>query len=150
MLPHESDADDVFQETGLVLWAKWDLYDKKRCFGTWACGIAKLQALKFVRENRARRVTLNESVLEEVAEAVHKEIQTKDALVGRSDAINKCLKLLDESNRRVIEDRYRHSLSTNTIAERRGMPVQTVYSALSRARRRLADCVRRRLAANEP
>jgi RNA polymerase sigma-70 factor (ECF subfamily) len=149
MLPHESDADDVLQETGLVLWAKWDAYDKERNFGSWAFGIAKLQALKFVRENQSRRVTLTESVLEEVAESFHKQIRSKDALLGRRDAINKCLENLDQASRRIIEDRYRRNLSTKTIAERRGVAVQTVYSALTRVRSRLADCVQRRLAATE-
>src|SRR4051812_7359070 len=50
------DADDVFQQTGLVLWRKYDQFDPSRSFVAWACGVARLEAANFLRaRSRERR-----------------------------------------------------------------------------------------------
>ncbi len=54
LLPAPNAADDVLQETSLVLWRKWEQFDTDREFLPWACGIARLQVLRFVRENRCK------------------------------------------------------------------------------------------------
>src|SRR5689334_3693597 len=35
-----NDADDLFQQTALIMWKKFDGYDRGRSFFSWACGIA--------------------------------------------------------------------------------------------------------------
>ena len=41
MLPNRHDAEDVFQQTSLILWQKWDQFDPEQDFLSWACGIAR-------------------------------------------------------------------------------------------------------------
>ena len=43
------DADDLFQQTSLVLWDKFDLFDPSRSFVGWACGVARYEVLNFLR-----------------------------------------------------------------------------------------------------
>ena len=45
MLPNRSEAEEVFQQTSLILWKKWHEYDPQRNFLNWACGVARLAAL---------------------------------------------------------------------------------------------------------
>lgn len=149
LLPHEEDADDVLQETSLALWSKWHAYDKQRSFTSWAFGVARLQTLKYRRQQRAGRLTLNESALEAVADAAYKRLVNAESLVGRRDAIEACVQSLDTPGQEMIRDRYSRGLSVKVIAENREMPLQTVYSALAKLRQRLSECVQRRLAAAE-
>ncbi len=40
LLPNRSEADEVMQETSLVLWRQFDQFDPQRDFVRWACGVA--------------------------------------------------------------------------------------------------------------
>ena len=47
------DADDLFQQTSLVLWDKFDQFDASRSFVCWACGVARYEVLNFLRREAA-------------------------------------------------------------------------------------------------
>jgi len=150
LLPAPNAADDVLQETGLVLWRKWDQFDRSREFLPWACGIARLQVLRFVREHRAKRQFLDEKVMNELADVAEEKIQHMTRVETRIESLKKCIEELDEPNRRLVEDRYFKSISTKQIAEQSGKPAVTIYKILARARVQLMNCMKRRLAALEP
>ena len=77
LVPNGVDADDVMQETSLVLWRKWEEFDREREFIRWACGIAFNEVLKLRRRVATRRYFFNEALLEQLsAEAI-----------GQSDAL---------------------------------------------------------------
>ena len=40
VLPNRTDAEEVFQQTSLVLWQKWRELGPSRDFVRWACGMA--------------------------------------------------------------------------------------------------------------
>ena len=149
LLPAASDADDVLQETSLVLWRKWDQFDRDREFLPWACGIARLQVLRFVREHRSERLHLNELVLAEIAEFAEKKLLSMARVETRLEMLNACVQELDENLRNVIEDRYLRSLATKSIAKNSGKPLVTIYKTLARARVQLMNCVNRKIAAAE-
>jgi len=138
------------QETGLVLWRKWDQFDRSREFLPWACGIARLQVLRFVREHRAKGQFLDEKVMNELADVAEEKIQHMTRVETRIESLKKCIEELDEPNRRLVEDRYFKSISTKQIAEQSGKPAVTIYKILARARVQLMNCMKRRLAALEP
>src|ERR1700722_10832150 len=72
LLPNRADAEDVFQQTSLILWKKWQQFDPTRDFVTWACGIAHFEVRNFLRKQQDKpgiaRVYLSEDVLEEVSQ----------------------------------------------------------------------------------
>jgi len=69
LLPNRDDAEEVFQQTSLALWKKWQEFDPKRDFVRWACGMAHLEVCSFMRKHSGRpRVDLCEDVLLEVAQ----------------------------------------------------------------------------------
>ncbi len=43
------DAEDLYQQTSLILWKKYDQYLPTKSFGAWACGVARFEAAKFLR-----------------------------------------------------------------------------------------------------
>jgi len=146
LLPAASDADDVLQETSLVLWRKWDQFDREREFISWACGIARLQVFKFVRENKSKRNHLNEIVLGEIADIAEREVQNLARVETRLEALKKCVQSLDENERALIRHKYENAWTTRRIAEESKRPLVTIYKNLARARVKLSDCVNRKLA----
>src|SRR5262249_58583594 len=49
LVPDLTHADDLYQQTALVLWAKFDEFDRARSFFAWACGVARFEAANYVR-----------------------------------------------------------------------------------------------------
>ena len=56
------DADDLFQQTSLVLWDKFDQYDPSRTFAAWACGVARYEVLNFLRARSRDRLYFSDEL----------------------------------------------------------------------------------------
>ena len=143
LVPSRVDADDVMQETSLVLWRKWGEFDPNRDFVRWACGIAFHEVLKLRRKAATSRCYFNDELLEQIsAEA----IRQSDELEGRHVALLSCLSKLGTRDRELIERRYQAKTTARQVASDLDRPASTVYKALARIRGTLFDCVERTLA----
>ena len=49
------DDDDLFQQTSLAMWNKYDKYDPGRSFVAWACVVARFEVSNFVRARSRQR-----------------------------------------------------------------------------------------------
>ena len=79
MLPNRHDAEDVFQQTSLILWKKWDEFDWGGDFLAWACGIAHNEVRNFLRHRGRDRLVLSDKLLDDLA-----DVRSRPALVGPS------------------------------------------------------------------
>jgi RNA polymerase sigma-70 factor (ECF subfamily) len=144
-LPNRTDAEEVFQQTSLVLWKKWRQFDPQRDFVAWACGIAHHELRNFLRKHKDRgRVCLSEDVLAELAQA---RLEWHDQLEERRRALGHCLDRLGQGDRELLEQCYAGKDSIKTIAEGLGQSPNALYMTLKRLRRALFDCINRTLAA---
>ncbi len=62
------DAEDVFQQTSVVLWEKFSTFTPDSDFVAWACSVAKLKALKLLRSRRRDQLSFSEEFLNELAD----------------------------------------------------------------------------------
>jgi RNA polymerase sigma-70 factor, ECF subfamily len=53
LLPNRADAEEVFRQTSLILWKRWQQFDPDRDFVRWACGIAHHEVQNFLRKHTA-------------------------------------------------------------------------------------------------
>jgi len=142
--PH--DAEDVLQESAAVLWKKRASYDRKCTFTTWACGIARLEAFRFLREHRKRTLHLSEALLGELAARLEARLAERPSLVeDRRAALLQCLTSLSDSQRKLLSLRYAEGLSVRSMAVRLGTSATALHGKLGRVRGRLASCIRHRL-----
>src|SRR3990172_1278129 len=79
-----ADADEIFQETCLVLWNKFDSYEPSGSFYAWACKIAYLKILALRRANR-RLHLFSEEVLDILAD---KALANVEELGRRREALD--------------------------------------------------------------
>ena len=140
---HPETAQDVLQETNVVLWRKSDEYAPGTNFGAWACRVAFYQVLAFRRDRARDRHLFDDRLLGTLAEKA--EVQGAD-LAGRQQALRRCLDELQPRQRDVIRLRYEPGGSLQAIAKAQGRTVRAVESALYRIRHALFDCINRRLA----
>jgi RNA polymerase sigma-70 factor (ECF subfamily) len=144
LLPNRTDAEEVFQQTSLVLWKKWQQFDPSRDFVTWACGIAHNEVRNFLRKHKdSGRVCLSEDLL---AQLSHARLEMHDVLEARRTALLRCLEQMEQGNRELLEQCYAGKDSIKTIAEGRGQRPNVLYMVLKRLRRTLFDCINRTLA----
>jgi len=146
LVHNAADAEEILQETNLVLWRKFDQYRPGTDFARWACRVAYYEVLKF-REKRAKeeRVFSNDFI-----ETLARESENAmDLLDARRDALARCLEKLRQNERQLVLKRYQEQATTRSVAEALGRSVQGTRRALHRIRLTLLACIERTLAAAE-
>lgn len=146
LLPSPADADEVLQETNIVIWKKFDQFDPDRPgsdFVAWALRIAGLK----VQEYRRRQARLAASFSPEVLEQLIGAAQTQEPqLEDRRTALEHCLKKLPEDDRELLETCYAPGAKVEQVAVETSRVATSIYRSLRRIRRVLAECVNRQLA----
>jgi RNA polymerase sigma-70 factor, ECF subfamily len=147
LLPDHNLAEDVFQDVFLTAAAKADEFRDGSNFLAWVRAIARLKVLEQCRRQKAGPRLLDPAALDAVAASA---ADLDDAWGPRREALAHCIKRLSPRARQILELRYSEEfLSPQRIAERLRWSVGAVHVALSRARKFLQECTRRRLAAWE-
>ena len=144
LLPHEEDAREALQEACVALLQKYRDYDPARPFLPWACRFARLKAFK-QREKRDRdRHGLGLAVLN----VLGKEWEERsDELFLQLRALDVCLDLLPPVDRDLVRCRYQGKSRMDELVRQFGGSERTIFRNLDRIRRRLFDCITRRMAA---
>ena len=139
LLPNRSDAEEVLQETAVVLWKKFGEFEPGTDFARWATRIARLQVLCFYKKNKRNVLRFSQLFVETMAEEA--AVVTQDT-TPYEESLAGCLAKLNHADRDLIRRRYESSAQTaRQIAQERGQPETTIYSALARIRRNLLRCM---------
>ncbi len=138
MLGHRQDAEDITQESfarALRSLARWD---SSRDFRPWLLAIAgnRCRSLLAKRQRRLPAVRMVESLPDETADPL--------AVNHLAEEVERALGILREEYRRAFVLFHNQQLSYAEISEALRCPVGTVKTWVHRARRDLADELRRR------
>jgi RNA polymerase sigma-70 factor, ECF subfamily len=137
------DADDLFQQTSLALWKKFDQYDPARSFPAWAFGVARFEVSNFLRSRSRDRLYFSDE-LNLMLIATHEELGL-DQVEGRLDALAQCIGKLRQRDQELLEACYGRSVRIPEIARNWGRSTQSIHNSLKRIRHALFECVRRSL-----
>lgn len=136
-------ADEVLQETNLVLWRKAEEFEPGTEFGAWACTIARFQVLAQRQKLARDKLVFDDDVLDLVAA---RAIERLADVPARQRALRRCLSLLTDEQRQMLLARYAEDGSVAKLAEELGRPAPSVSQSLYRVRQQLVTCIERRLA----
>ena len=139
MLRNHQDAQDVFQQTSLVLWEKFDEFQPATNFLTWACTVARFKALDFEKQQRRYRTRFSEAFQLRLSE-VHASI-TSEEFEARSTALEDCVEKLPPVQRLLLRDCFTEGRSVAVVARELGRTPHSVYSSLRNIREKLLDCI---------
>jgi len=141
------DADDLFQQTSVVLWGKFGQFDCSKSFVAWACGVARYEVLNYLRSRNRNRLYFSDELNLELVEA--QEELENEPLAEQRDALAVCMKKLRPRDLDLLQACYGRALCISEVAGAWGRSTQSVHNSLRRIRRALFECVRRTLAHGE-
>jgi RNA polymerase sigma-70 factor (ECF subfamily) len=147
LLPDHNRAEDVFQEVFLTVTRKAAEFTAGSNFLAWVRTIARLKVLEACRAARGGPHLLDPEALDAVIAVAG---EADDVWDQKREALEQCMKQLAPRAREILELRYSDEfLPPPEIAARLSWTVGAVHVALSRARKFLQECTRRRLAPRE-
>jgi len=141
-VPNPVDAEEIHQETNVIIWRKFDRFELGTNFLAWACQIANYEVLKFRSRQRRDRHLFSDEFVRQVASDA---IEQAEELEQRRQHLAACLSKLRSNDRELIQQRYSAGESGKSVAELIGRPINSVYQSLSRIRRTLLECVNRQI-----
>lgn len=142
LLPNQAQADDVLQETNLVLWRKAAEYDQTKPFMPWACRIAWFQ-VKAARRDTARDRHVFDSELVDLL--ANEDDSNLEETISLDRALGDCLDQLPQDKRELILHRYQPESSVNEMATTRNLSPGALSGQLHRIRLMLEACVEGKL-----
>ena len=142
---HGEEAKEALQRTSIVLWKKCNDWDPATEFLAWAITVAKFEVLGVIRDRKRdqKRFVFNSDVVELM---VDEASRTVDSISDRAAALETCLDFLSDRNRDALTAYYVHGRSIQEVAAKQGKRISALKVMLLRVRRKLAECVERRLA----
>lgn len=139
LLPDRMKAEDVLQETNLVLWRKAAEYHPDQPFLSWAFGVARFQVMAARRDAGRDRHVFDDNLVDLLAE----EHPTEHSPV--EEALETCLGRLPERQRSLILARYEPGASVQTLAAQQSKSPGALSLMLLRIRKLLEECIERQL-----
>ncbi len=145
MVWNATEADDVLQQTNLVLWEKSAEFDASRPFLPWAMQFAQWQAMAWLKSHRRQqqRLVIDDALAKLMADEAVAEEQAFEA---RRNALASCLQKLRPEQRELIARRYEPEASVNSLAEVVGVTAKALSDRLRRIRHALLECIRKTVA----
>jgi len=139
MLVHNNhDADEIFQDTSVLLWEKFDQYEEGTNFGAWAVSIAKYQVFGHLRKKKKNELTFGFDMMKSIANIAEFESSKIDT---RIKLLEICLNKLDHVGRSLLLLRYQQNMPVKKIAQRKGVSSGVIYRKLSKLFDALRRCV---------
>jgi RNA polymerase sigma-70 factor (ECF subfamily) len=138
-----ADADDILQETNLVLLKKAAEYDSTREFLPWALTIARFQTLAGLKRRQRLRFVFDDTLAMFLADDAARE---DPVLEARRLALATCLQKLPAVSRELLIRRYEPKAVVGDMAAGLGLSLKTLSDRLRRIRQKLLDCINRTLA----
>jgi RNA polymerase sigma-70 factor (ECF subfamily) len=146
MVPNHGDAEDLFQETVLLMWSKFDGFARGTNFAAWGITVAKYQILSIRKRHATRGILFSEAAAELLRSESERFIEQTDV---RMQALRQCIDKLGPQDYELIRLRYRDEVTIEGIARQMGRSVQGIYKRIVRIHDALLRCVRRTLSEEE-
>ena len=138
LVPNVSDAEDIVQQTALVLWEKFDAYNPAQPFTPWACRFALNITRQWIERRKRWQALLDNGLADELAQR-RQELQPE--FEARLKHLNACLEKLPHLQRSLVEAYYYERANIDSLSRRTGKTAAAIYKMLQRIRQTLRTCV---------
>ena len=146
LVPDLDAAQDILQDTNVVILRKLDDSTEVHNFIAWAREVARYKVLAYLRDQDRDRLVFDAEFVERIADkadAAHRDSSSWMTY------LEECLQLRTEDERQLLRERYEPGVSVKDLADRHGLNAGSVSVMLSRARKKLAECVQRKMTAEQ-
>ena len=140
-------ADELLQETAVVMWNKFDEFNEESNFGAWAIGIAKNKIFEYLRKTKKTKAVFESQIYSQLSEFA--EHSSSDDISDRLKALNICTKKLRQQDQKLLLLRYHNNTPIRKISQLTGRSSNSLYKSIARIIFQLRQCVLRQLVAGE-
>ncbi|MDX5351491.1 MAG: sigma-70 family RNA polymerase sigma factor [Paracoccaceae bacterium] len=138
ILGERAEAEDALQEVYTRVWLRAGRYDPAKGRGmTWLIAIARNLAIDRLR---ARPVTASDAALDTVPDGAPRA-ETRLVAQGEARRMAECFATLDPDRADAVRGAYLDGLSYLQLAERHGVPLNTMRTWLRRSLLKLRECL---------
>ncbi|SHJ74107.1 RNA polymerase sigma-70 factor, ECF subfamily [Rubritalea squalenifaciens DSM 18772] len=131
-------AQDVLQETNLMLWQKFDKYEMGTNFGAFACKVAYFKALEYIRKRKRSEFLSFDS---DIVEALGEQAEVASVEQDYEDALNTCMQKLNPKEQKLLKMRYYDKATVRGIAEEMECSEGSLQQLFFRIRKALKICI---------
>jgi len=142
LVPNRHNAEDILQETSLVICEKFADFEQGTDFVAWACQIAYWEVRRARQKFARSKVVFDQDVVDAIAETSG---VMAEEVSQRHEALAQCLQKLHPRDRELVLTRYEPGSGVEEAAQRSGRSLEAAYKALGRIRKLLLDCVSQRI-----
>lgn len=140
MVPSNSDAQDIIQETKMALWRSMDSFESGTNFGAWARKTAFHRILDYRKKKGRERERL--WFTEKCYELMSDDYEANSGFYEeQSEKLKSCIAKLPQRHREVLVLRYFKESSVEEVAARVNRSLMATYRMLSRIRLALRKCI---------
>jgi len=143
LVGHTGQAEDILQETNLVLWKKASEFELGTEFNSWMFKIAHMQVMAYRQRRNREKILFDSTMIPEMAAEASAHLSEFDA---RQHALQACLEKLSPRQRDMVRRRYRPGATLQQISTELGDSTAAIKQILFRTRMALLECVKRTLA----
>ncbi|NLF07777.1 MAG: sigma-70 family RNA polymerase sigma factor [Pirellulaceae bacterium] len=139
LIPSWQDAEDILQETKLQLWQEFATFRLGSDFLAWARTVARYVVRTHVKRNRRKPLFLSDELSDILMDRIFQMPEQADRHL---EILADCVKKLSEEAFYMLQRCYVDKQKIKDIADELQRSQSGTYSAMSRIRRDLFDCVR--------
>jgi RNA polymerase sigma factor (sigma-70 family) len=141
IIPNTEDARDIMQESFQKCFKKLSSYDPEYAFSTWLFTIAQNTALDFIRKKRVTSCPINQDEESGVGTASAATQSPEDKMITGQEVekLLNSIRQLPDIYRSVAELRFIHDYPLEEIAKKKNIPLNTVKTRISRAKKILNE-----------
>jgi RNA polymerase sigma-70 factor (ECF subfamily) len=133
-------ANDVLQETNVVLWRESRQFVPGTNFKAWAFRVAHFQCMAHRQRLLRDRIVFSDEVVAALAAEAKELDETFDQ---RSSVVGRCLERIHARSREALRLRYAEELAVKEVAAKMNRTANAISQLLFRARQWLIECVKR-------
>ena len=134
-------ADDVLQESNLVLWEKVAEFDGNRPFLSLGDEVHAVAGVGLAQTTQRQRLVFDDDLAKLLADEAAMAEPVFDA---RRVALASCFQKLRPEQRELIARRYEPEASVNAMAEAAGTTAKAISDRLRRIRNALPECIEKK------
>ena len=145
MLRNRAEAEDVVQDSFLVVMEKYDSFVAGTSMIGWTRAIVRRKVLQSL-DRRKGRVNVVDKLLSDAVNFAFEDGMSEryaDEVRIRSHRLNHCLTRIPDRSRKLLDCVYTGKMSYEGVAKSLGMNLETVRKSLYRTKLQLRECVRR-------
>jgi len=138
-------AEDVFQETSVVVLKRRNKFRDGTNFEAWIMEIARRIAFTYRRRLARNRAEIPPQAVANMEQAFT-SVESDHELQSQRVALRKCLGKIQPSQKKLISERYLRGRSLSDLARECGGTAEALRSRIRRLRQILFNCVSKALA----